>query len=138
MTKEEWKEVEERLTGLNIPVMLICDGYKVALMLERVDQFKNGIMVYVNGCFEGRWIIQDCEERRRFLRPVNKFMYSTKQRSILKKMSKRLRKKIGLDPDAKHTYYHFYWTSFMYLKSHLIKHNSNIELVREYNSQSKF
>lgn len=50
----------------------------------------------------------------------------------MKKVSKRLRQKAGLpDPDASFTYYAPYWTSFGALKRHLIKHNSDIELIRE-------
>lgn len=132
MTQEEWKEVESRLTFLKYPVKLKCDKFEIALVLERIDQFTNGIMVYVNGVFEGRWVTNDCEERRRFLRPVTKSIFSAKHKKSLKKLPKRLRKEMGLpDPETKHTYYHFYWTSFRALKSHLIKNNCDIELVKE-------
>jgi len=132
ITAQEWKEIEEHLKSFYSTVRLNCDGYDVALRLERIDQFKNGILVYVNGELKMKWLGEDCEERRRFLRPVKKSAFSQKQKASLKKMSKRLRQKAGLpDPDASYTYYAPYWTSFRTLKSHLIKNNSTIELVRE-------
>lgn len=114
------------------PVELRCDGYEVALVLTRISQFKNVIKVYVNGVIKGEWLINDCEERRRFFRPVKRSVFTQKQKAAMKKVSKRLRQKVGLpDPDASFTHYAPYWTSFRALKRHLIKHNSDIELIRE-------
>lgn len=130
MTSQDWKEVEECLKSFYSSVQLNCDGYEITLRLERIDQFKNVIVVYVNGEWKGKWSIEDCEERRRFFRPVKKSTFSQKQKAALKKMSKRLRQKYGYpDPDASYTYYAPYWTSFRALKSHLIKKNSTIKLI---------
>lgn len=132
MTKQDWKEVEESLKSFYSIARLRCDGYEVAFVLKRISQMKNGICVYVNSVLEGKWLLEDCEERRRFLCPMKKSVYSRKQKEGLKKFSKRLRTRLDLpDPDKKYTYYLPYWTSFKSLKSHLIKNNSNIELVRE-------
>ncbi|SFH21635.1 hypothetical protein SAMN05660649_04286 [Desulfotomaculum arcticum] len=129
MTNEDWKEVEQQLQSIFSHVELKCDGYKVALVLKRLSQMKNGIIVYVNGIFEYKWLLDDCEERRRFCCPVKKSVYNQKHKAAMKKISKRLR---GLqDPEAKYTYYLPYWSSFRSLKSHLIKNNSSIELIRE-------
>ncbi|TEB10659.1 hypothetical protein [Pelotomaculum propionicicum] len=131
MNPQEWKEVEKSLENFWSPVSLKCDGYEVTFVLRRISQMKNGIVVFVNGVFELRWLLEDCEERRRFLCPMEIYVYSKKQREGLKKFSKKLRKSVGLpDPDTKHTYYRFYWTSFISLKKHLIKNNKSIELVR--------
>lgn len=131
MNPQEWKEVEKSLEDLWSLVKLKCDGYEVAFALRRISQMKNGILVFVNGGFKGKWLLEDCEERRRFLCPLKKSVYSKKQQEGLKKFSKRLRKKVGLpDPDVKYTCYYPYWTSFRSLKSHLIKNNKSIELVR--------
>ncbi len=130
MSVEDWDKVEERLQHLYYPVKLNCDGYEVTLMLERRNQFKNVIMVYVNGVIKGKWLLDDCEERRRFFRKIVKSLHSTKEKKALRKISKRLRKENGLlDPDAKYTTYTWFWTSFNSLKKHLINHNKAIELV---------
>ncbi|MTI82719.1 MAG: hypothetical protein FH756_02230 [Firmicutes bacterium] len=131
MSVEDWDKVKERLHHLYDPVKLNCDGYEVTLMLERQGQFKNGIMVYVNGMFKGKWIVDDCEERRRFYRQIVRSFHSAKGKAELKKISKRLRQKCkALDPDAKYTTYSCYWKSFNALKKHFIKHNDTIELVK--------
>lgn len=133
MTPQDWKEVEERLNLFSAIVKLRCDGYEVTLVLKRISQFKNAIMVYVNGEIRGSWLAEDCEERRRFYRPRVKSLYSQKQKAALRKVSKKLRKKFGLpNPEAKYTFYDFYWTSFKALKCHLIKHNKSIERVSEF------
>lgn len=130
VTSQEWKEAEERLKSLWSPVKLKCDGYDLALCLERIGQFKNGILVYINGVMKMEWLAEDCEERRRFLRPVKKSVFSQKQKAALRKVSKRVRKENGLpELDASYIEYVPYWTSFRALKSHLIKHNSEIEMA---------
>jgi hypothetical protein len=49
LTKDDWKVVEEKLMHLMDVVELQCDEYKVSFLLRRITQFKNAILVYVNG-----------------------------------------------------------------------------------------
>lgn len=127
VTAQDWKEIEQKLTGFYTSVKLICDGYVLTLSLVRIDAFKNAIRIYVNGVFEGRWIVEDCEERRRFLCPKTRDFYSKKEKASFGKVSKKLAKEFSLD--SKYTYYDYKWKSFRSLKSHLIKYNKLIELV---------
>lgn len=129
MIPRDWKEVEESLKNFWSPVKLKCDGYELTLSLERINQFKNGIMVYVNGVMKVKWMIEDCEERRRFFRSVTKSFLSPKKKAALKKLSKKNR--LQLEEMTRYISYYPYWTSFRALKSHLIKNNSEIELVCE-------
>lgn len=131
MTAEEWKKAEEELKCLFNPVKLTCDGYKVTIILVRTDQFKNALAVYVNGEIKGKWYMEDCEERRRFFQSRSQSAFNKKQKDIYKKIRKSTRKEIGIDIEKKFTYYTPYWKSFKALKSHLIKNNTNIELVKE-------
>jgi hypothetical protein len=133
MTPQEWKEVEESLKSFYSLVKLRCDKYEITLCLERQNQFKNAIMIYVNGKIQWKWATQDCEERRRFWKPVHRYVHTQKVRAGLKKMSKRLRVELGdyYDPNKKFTYYTPMWTSFRALKNHLIKNNHKIELIKE-------
>jgi len=132
MTSQEWKEVEKALQSLYSLVKLNCDGYEITLCLNRITQFKNAIVIYVNGVIKGKWFFDDCEERRRFLRPIKKYLYSQKERNELKKMLKSYRKgSKSLDPNVMFTSYDYEWRSFKALKSHLIKNNHNIELIKE-------
>ena len=129
MTKEDWKVVEENLKHLLDIVELQCDGYKVSLVLKRETQFKNSIMVYVNGSFKGEWMDKECEESRRFLRKVSRSLYNQKQKQAFGKLSKRLQKEMKIDISKTYSYYMPTWTSFNSLKRHLIKENSSIELI---------
>jgi len=107
----------------------MCDGYEVTLLLGPISQFKNAILVYIGGKIRGKWLSEDCEERRRFFQSVTKSILSPKKKAALKKLPKKTR--LQLEEKTKYTYFLPYWTSFKALKSHLIKHNSNIELISE-------
>lgn len=130
MTPKDWKEVGESLKLFYSTVKLRCDGYEVTLLLGRISQFKNAILIYINGVVKGEWLSKDCEERRRFFRPVTKSLFSRKEKSSWKKLSKKTR--LELEAKCRYTSYYSYWTSFRALKSHLIKNNDNIELIREH------
>lgn len=129
MTPQDWKEVEKSLKSFYSAVNLMCDGYKVTLLLGPISQFKNALLVYIGGEIRGKWLREDCEERRRFFRSVTKSICSPKEKKAWKKLSKKTR--LELEAMTRYTSYYSYWTSFRALKSHLIKNNSEIELVRE-------
>lgn len=131
MSKEDWAEVEQALKSFYNTVELDCDGYFLSLRLVRTDTFRNAIVFYVNGRYLGKWALDDCEERRRFHRPMQISAYPKKYRAILKKMNKRQRQIVRIDPDKKITYHSGQWTSFAALRRHLTKHNTDISLIRE-------
>lgn len=132
MTPQEWKEADEKLKLFYNTVKLNCDGYQVTLVLEHIGQFQNAIMVYVNGKFEEKWMMGNCEESRRFLFPKRSFVYKQKLRAELKKLQKRTRRENRTaDADAKIIIFSPQWTSFNALKRHLIKNNQSIELIKE-------
>lgn len=67
MTNEDWKTVDKALKSVLLPgVKLLIDGYEVTLTLCQKSQFKNAIAIWINGSFKGKWLAEDCEERRRF------------------------------------------------------------------------
>lgn len=127
ITPEDWKRIEAKLRDFFNYVKLVCDGYELTLVLQRIGQFSNAIAVYINGKIDGKWLIEDCEERRRFWCPKSKSFYSKKDMAAFKKISRRVFKE--MQAKNKFTYYEPYWTSFRSLKSHLIKHNQVIEIV---------
>jgi hypothetical protein len=125
MTRDECLKVERRLVFPGASVKLQCDEYCVALEVQR-DKMRMVVMVYVDGRFKGKWITEDCEERRRFLRPVTHRPkpYTPKQERLLgKKWCDAQREK------HTHTYYLPIWASTRALLRHLHKHNSSVELV---------
>ncbi len=67
MTETEWKQVDNALKSVyGFGVKLKIDNFDVSLKLRQCSQFKNAIFVYINGEFRGKWLTEDCEERRRF------------------------------------------------------------------------
>lgn len=67
MTEAEWKQVDKALKSVfSRGAKLRIDGYEVSLCLRQISQFSNAIAVYINGEFRGKWLAEDCEERRRF------------------------------------------------------------------------
>lgn len=136
MTKAEWDHVADSLTKQFSPVGLICDGYHLCLCLERCGM-RLVIAFYVNGVNKGAWVSDDCEERRRFLRPVKKSAWSAKNRATIKKMSKRMLKSLNVDPTETFTVHYPWWTSFKALKAHLVKHNASIELAPDWRYQAE-
>lgn len=127
VSAQDWKDIEQSLKELYRSVKLICDGYELTLVLQRIGQFRNAIAVYIDGKINGKWMIEDCEQRRRFYCPKSKSFYSKKDMADFKKISKRIFKEV--QAKNKYVYYEPYWTSFRSLKNHLIKNNKSIELV---------
>ncbi len=85
MTIEEWNLVEQKLESLYNTVRLKCDEYEISIMLIRRNQFKNVLVVYVNGVIKGEWLMKECKESKRFFKKSNKvsFIFKGKE-SIFK------------------------------------------------------
>ena len=131
MTKEEWEQAGKTLADFYSIVYLKADGYEVALTLKRVSTYKNAIMIYVGGVFKGKWLTEDCEERRRFCRRSERSLLSAKEKANFKKLSKKMQKE-QMERYHNFTYnvYSSGWTSFGALKRHLIANNESIDLVK--------
>ncbi len=129
MNNEDWEYAKNQIDHY-LAVKLKCDDYMLTIRVARITKFRLGIVFYVNGEVKGKWFTADCEERRRFARPVQKSIYTAKQKAEYKKMGKRFLKQCDINLNKKITYYQYYWTSFNSLKRHLIKNNANIELMR--------
>jgi hypothetical protein len=129
MTPEDWKTVEQKLSFPFGMVVLKADGYEVALRVEPVKRLQYQIMAYVDGQFKGKWTLEDCEIRRKFMRPRTTYAFPTKDRRALKKLGRTALSNMGIDPDRRITYYTPLWTSPRTLKTHLRKNCQNIELV---------
>jgi len=127
MTKEEWDKVEKSMNSPWGRISLICDGYRLTL---ETGLYKRTLstMVYVNGEWKGAWFGTDCEERRRFFRPVKRLAWRPK---MIKGLSKRSLKSLNIDPKETRISYDATWSAFRPLKAHLIKNNTSIELAPE-------
>ncbi len=131
MTKEEWAQAEKALQGFYSSVRLKVDEYEVTLILERVSTYKNMIMVYIGGEFKGKWLAEDCEERRRFFSKKARSLLSAKQKADFKKLPKRTQKDLSARyNNLTYETYSPQWSSFSALKKHFISNNQQIELVK--------
>jgi len=127
MTKSEWDRVQEALESFWKVVRLNIDGYQVSLSLVRVGTYKNAIAIYINGVFKSEWLINECEERKRFLSGKERSLFTARTAGY-KKLPKKEQKEFEQRYNKKYTYYESHWSSFGALKRHLIKNNTSIEL----------
>lgn len=131
MTKEDWKRTEDALKSFFSPVCLKVDGYNVTLILERVGTYKNMIMVYIDGKWQGKWLIEGGEERRRFCQKKTRSLLTAKEKMAIRKLSKKAQKELANEHhNFQYESYSPQWTSFSALKKHLISNNEKIELIK--------
>lgn len=127
-TAEQWKLAERELESIFGTVELQCDSYRLALRVACVSVRKFTITFYVDGWMKGEWITKDCEERRRFFRPVIKAVFPPKFiRAMAKCMGK---KKAEAEYSKKLTHYEPWWDSFGALKRHLLKNNQLVTITK--------
>jgi hypothetical protein len=130
MTNEDWDKVKASLEVLSSIVKLKIDGYDVSFTLVRESTYKNVILVFIGGELCGKWLLEECEERRRFFQKCERSVLSTREKAKFKKMSKREQKQFSDYINRTYAFYSPHWTSFTSLKRHLIANNESIELVR--------
>ena len=132
MTENDWKTIDTRLKSvLSMPVELKIDGYVVQLSLEQVSQFKNAIVVYIDGKIKGEWLMKDCEERRRFFACTRKSVVKESDIKAFGKKTSKKQKQAIEELKEKYSYniYSFAWTNFNKMKKHFIANNNDIELL---------
>jgi len=92
------------------------------------DMFHKGILVYVNGHFKGSWLVQDCEERRRFMPQRQRPCMSPQQIARYNKLPKRMQKELKYLRDETYTEYSTHWMSWGSLVKHFEANNKDIRL----------
>lgn len=130
LTKEQIETIERELSCAWGSVELLCDDYRVKIDVQRVRTRTYALALYVNGWFKGEWLCNECEERRRFIRPKTISLYSPRQRAqIVKAFGKRAAAKHFPDLDAKRTIWSPYWTSVRSMLRHFCANNQRVEVV---------
>ncbi|NRT54783.1 hypothetical protein [Sphaerotilus uruguayifluvii] len=131
VTASDWASMQRDLSGRFGSVKLRCDSYLISIERALIDKNSLGLLVYVNGFIRGEWLINDCEERRRFLRKSMRRVFSAVDvEKICKGLGKRDREACikRLDLERKREAYSFHWGSFDALRRHLIAHNRVIQV----------
>lgn len=135
LSKEQQKNLIDRLDQINRFICLRCDGYLVSAALSRVAKNKLAIVFYVNGSFKGKWVgaaedVENYPEAVRFCRPSVRNKYTTKTIKRHEKLfGKRNTKKDGLYDKVK-IYYPCWNRPAPFLK-HLMKNNESIEVLSD-------
>lgn len=135
LTKEQWKQIEQQLSGPFGRVELKADGYALALKVEGAGPLKQCIMVYVNGWVRGEWVKGGCPEADKFCRIKRSHVWSAKHRARAEQELKKRR----LDACLRDHYERVagsvvtawlpYWTSPASLARHLRKTCADVEIV---------
>lgn len=130
MTKEDWEKIDKALRGIYGFATLTVDGREIQFQRRLVSKNQLGIVTFVDGHFNGGWVLPSNEHpEQRFLRKVERFVYSEKTRKSWKKLSKRRQKEWGLDPDRKSHYFSPIWPSVTAIRRHYQKTFASIELI---------
>jgi hypothetical protein len=133
MTADDWKKLEAALRSPFGRASLVVDGYDLALVVQQDKPLKFVITMYVNGWMKGEWMMNDCEERRRFFCRKDRPLYSAAAKAKMTKgLSKRAVAKYFTGLDGKYTLYSPVWSAFAPLKKHLVANNKSIELKECY------
>jgi len=126
-TDRQWNDVEVRLSHAFGSAKFKCDGFDVTAQVTPVGKLRYGIALYVNGSFLGKWITEDCEERRRFMYARQ---YHIHGRTFQARMARIVGKKEAAQKySGMGTQYSWAFPSFTAMKRHMLKHNQSVEIV---------
>jgi len=130
MTKEDWGKVENALRGACGYAKLRVDGREVMFMRQLLTGNRMGIITYVDGEWQGKWISgkNECPEQR-YLRPASRFIFRAKFRAEFKRWPKKLQKLHAVDIDEKVRYFDLNWPNVTAIRRHYQKTFTSIELI---------
>lgn len=126
MLEFEWHKIEQLFSRSFGSVLLNCDGYEIAFSVVVIKR-RLTVMTYVNGQFKGKWLMEDCPERSKFMRKRSVPIYNSKQKKEFKKiLGKFYREELY---EKKIETYSPFWPTYRILKKHLIENNKEITLI---------
>lgn len=132
MTKEDWAKAEDLLGRPFGSVTLLADGYEITLQLHMLrNMMHNAIAIFVNGQFKGKWLTEDCEERRRFIPQKEVPLMNRRQVAEFKKLPKSSQKRLKEYREKTITQYATHWTSWAALVRHFEANNQDIQLKED-------
>lgn len=104
LTKEQKEKLGDDLTSPWGGVRLICDGYRIALVVERVKPMLFRVVTYINGQWRGEWCLGTKEfPEQKFL---NKKTHRVHSPAFVKEMEKILGKRaVAKDPEYRKTFH---------------------------------
>jgi hypothetical protein len=133
LSKEQKEFILKQLNSFFQSVYLMCDGHEVSLKLERVQNFKLAVGVYVDGWMKGVWLLRPEEHpESKFFPNKAKSIYSPKRKQeIIKAFGKRRAYKEFPNLDGKIESKGTHFSTPQAALNHLIKVSESIELLTE-------
>ncbi|WP_459199068.1 hypothetical protein ACQVRX_11325 [Ralstonia pseudosolanacearum] len=130
LTREQIIAIDHELSRPYGMARLECDGYRVDVHVEHAKGLTYSLMVYVNDQWNPAWTLGNCEEARRFMRPMSRSLFTAKRKAELTKaFGKRGVKQACPNLDKKITQYVPTWSSAKPMLRHFLKTCSDISLV---------
>lgn len=127
LTKEQWQEVEEKLSGFFGSVKFSLGDREITVERGLVEKDRLGFAVYIDGWIKGEWQTFDREKMKEPLvekvccpRVIKRYKPSEKAK-IIKNFGKRRAKEYFPDLDKQIVYFTPHFGSFRSLKSVLSK-----------------
>ncbi len=84
LTREQWTQIEQQLSGPFGRVELKADGYKLVLQVKGYKALRQCIVVYVDGVMKGEWFRGEATEAKKFCREERHWLYPAKKREEAK------------------------------------------------------
>lgn len=137
LTKEQWAEIESRLSFPFGEVNLIADGYRLTLQVQSFAALRQVIVVFVDGIRKHEWYKGEATEAKKFCRESRRWLFGAKDRENAKKKLKQrrldpyLRKWYKETAESFSTTWMPYWPTPKPLIRHLRKTCTSVELVEK-------
>lgn len=130
LTKEQKEMLAQQLSTPWGRVELLCDGYRVNLVVERCKGMTYRVVTYINGCWKGEWMSgTQSHPEQKFLRKSERSLCSAKERADAEKLlGKRY---VAKQPfyNEKITIYDVSWASGKAAINHLCKVCESVEVA---------
>lgn len=84
ITKEQWQEIESKISHPYGFVKLKCDGYVINAVVQKYKGLKYCVVVYVDGVFEGKWMDGKDERALKFHCKRRRYALTGSKRHIRK------------------------------------------------------
>ena len=132
LSKEQKDQAIQKLSNPWGSIILMCDGYRVALQVQRTSALSFRVMTFVNGEFKGLWCNPEnrCPESIFMRKKVTPIFSPSRKKEIEKALGKRYVKN---DPhfSKAHTWLLPDFASGKAAISHMCKVSESIQIVEE-------
>lgn len=138
LSKEQKDQAIAKLSRPWGRVDLLCDGYQIALSVERSKGITYRVMTYINGFFKGEWMFakDECPEQKFMRKSVRPACSAKHKQEMEKLLGKRL---IAKDPYYTKTFTNYMpdWASGKAAINHLCKVCDSVQVVEPQESATQ-